>query len=424
MAYDSRVYRILIASPSDVDEEREIAVKTIQDWNDLHSYIRRITLLPLRWETHVAPEYGKRPQEVINREIVDECDLLIGIFWTRIGASTGSAVSGTLEEIERVGNANKPVMLYFSSVGADPAGLNLEQLGRLVEFRRKTYPNGLIESYKTRIEFREKLLSHLERKVRDLQQSEGSGHSPLTLSLLSPDTGEPVGGSYAVAVERPRVSDLGEVPEPERAKVSELVAGKVFEDTYVPMPLSISNDGSSSVRSLYIEFDICASDDQTEITAYPRDQSGVFNYDFFLSTGVDWVDRPRPGGKPSVRTRTEKNLAKYSAEKLQRVDKYWRLCVACDAVQPQRTRVIRPVLYVSAPKSSEISIQARVFADTSPGPFTLTAKLSIAVTEKEAKLQDVLPSWRDDLKKSVDANGVLGRLMEVASEDVQVLAAT
>lgn len=89
MPYDRRTYRVLIASPSDVEDEREIAVRVIQEWNDLHSYNREIVLLPLRWETHAAPEYGVRPQEVINRQIVDNCDLLIGVFWTRIGTPTG-----------------------------------------------------------------------------------------------------------------------------------------------------------------------------------------------------------------------------------------------------------------------------------------------------------------------------------------------
>jgi hypothetical protein len=120
MAYDSRVYRILIASPSDVAEEREAAVKVIQDWNDLHSASRQITLLPLRWETHTAPEYGTRPQEVVNRMVVDDCDLVVGIFWTRIGSPTGVADSGTLEEIERVGKAQKPIMLYFFECGSRP----------------------------------------------------------------------------------------------------------------------------------------------------------------------------------------------------------------------------------------------------------------------------------------------------------------
>jgi hypothetical protein len=46
--------------------------------------------------------------------------LLVGIFWTRIGSPTGEADSGTLEEIERVGNAKKPIMLYFSKVPIEP----------------------------------------------------------------------------------------------------------------------------------------------------------------------------------------------------------------------------------------------------------------------------------------------------------------
>jgi len=114
MPYNSRAYSILIASPSDVEEEREIAVKVIREWNDLHSYSRGVVLLPLRWETHSAAEYGTRPQEVINRAIVDQCDLLVGIFWTRVGTPTGEAESGTLEEISRAAKAGKPIMLYFS----------------------------------------------------------------------------------------------------------------------------------------------------------------------------------------------------------------------------------------------------------------------------------------------------------------------
>src|SRR5438552_15116614 len=127
MAYDSRVYRILIASPSDVLEEREAAVRVMQDWNDLQSYNRRVVILPLRWETHTAPEYNVRPQEAINIRIVDECDLPVGIFWHKLGTPTGEAESGTLEEIERAAKAGKPVMLYFSHVPTDPHVVDLRQ---------------------------------------------------------------------------------------------------------------------------------------------------------------------------------------------------------------------------------------------------------------------------------------------------------
>src|SRR3989442_1579159 len=162
MPFNSRAYRILIASPSDVEEEREIAVRVIQEWNDLYSYSRSVVLLPLRWETHSAPEYGTRPQEVINRAVVDQCDLLIGIFWTRIGTPTGVADSGTLEEITRVAPAGKPIMLYFSRIGMDPERVDLDQLNKLNAFKADTYPNALTESYKSHIDFRDKFARQLE----------------------------------------------------------------------------------------------------------------------------------------------------------------------------------------------------------------------------------------------------------------------
>ncbi len=76
MSFPAHVFRVLIASPSDVTDEREIAVRTIQEWNDLNAAERQVVILPIRWETHSAPEYGKRPLEIINQQIVDHA-----IFW-------------------------------------------------------------------------------------------------------------------------------------------------------------------------------------------------------------------------------------------------------------------------------------------------------------------------------------------------------
>ena len=185
MPSGSRPYRVLIASPSDVEEEREIAVKVIQEWNDLYSYTRKVVLLPVRWETHTAPEYGVRPHEVINRAIVDNADLLLGIFWTRIGTPTGVAQSGTLEEIERAAGAGKPVMLYFSKIGMEPDKIDILQLKRLNQFKEQTYPNALTESYRSQIEFRDKFARQLELKVRDLQKADEAGQPP-PLDLLFP----------------------------------------------------------------------------------------------------------------------------------------------------------------------------------------------------------------------------------------------
>ena len=168
MSFAARVFQVLIASPSDVTEEREIAVKTIQEWNDLNSADRELVLLPLRWETHSSPEYGSAPQEVLNRQIVDRSDLVVGIFWTRIGTPTGAADSGTLEEIERMASQSKPVMLYFSQAKQEPDRIDLEQLAKLRNFKAKTCNNALIETFSSHNEFREKLAKQLEIQVRSL----------------------------------------------------------------------------------------------------------------------------------------------------------------------------------------------------------------------------------------------------------------
>jgi hypothetical protein len=189
----------------------------------LYSHSRKVTLLPLRWETHTAPDYGTRPQEGINRAIVDECDLLVGIFWI-IGSPTGVADSGTLEEIERVGKAGKPIMLYFSRVEIDPDRIDVSQIESLKRFKEKTYPKGLVESYKKIIEFRDKFAKQLELKIRDLQRSEASGAIPLLLGFLSIEKGEPIGCSVSHSFEHLNVTDVDLVPKEKREKVDELVA--------------------------------------------------------------------------------------------------------------------------------------------------------------------------------------------------------
>jgi hypothetical protein len=127
MPYSARVFSILIASPGDVEQERKIVAEVIHEWNDLNAREKSLVLLPLRWETHSSPELGMRPQAVINRQVVDQCDMVVGVFWTRLGTPSGEAASGTVEEIERAGFAGKIIMLYFSNAKVDLETLDLEE---------------------------------------------------------------------------------------------------------------------------------------------------------------------------------------------------------------------------------------------------------------------------------------------------------
>lgn len=54
-------YRILVASPSDVMNERRVIRQVIHDWNSNVGLTLNITLEPVMWETHAVPEMGDRP---------------------------------------------------------------------------------------------------------------------------------------------------------------------------------------------------------------------------------------------------------------------------------------------------------------------------------------------------------------------------
>jgi hypothetical protein len=111
MAFETQVLRVLIASPSDLFEERQTATDAINEWSAQHAQAESIVLLPIRWETHAKPESGVRPQDALNRQLVKSSDILVGMFWTKIGTPTGVAESGTFEEINEFVAAGKPAQL-------------------------------------------------------------------------------------------------------------------------------------------------------------------------------------------------------------------------------------------------------------------------------------------------------------------------
>ena len=141
--------KILFASPSDCVEERLAIPEVIYSWNACYSDTLRVVLLPVMWETHSWPELGDRAQSIINKQILKNCDILIGAFWIRLGTPTGVSESGTVEEIDNFRKMEKPVMLYFSEKLVEPGSIDQEQLTRLREFKEKCRKEGLFREYKS-----------------------------------------------------------------------------------------------------------------------------------------------------------------------------------------------------------------------------------------------------------------------------------
>lgn len=408
MAYEAKVFRILIASPSDVVDERDIAVKTIQEWNDLNSPERRIVMLPLRWETHSAPEYGTRPQEVINRLVVDHCDLVIGVFWTRVGTPTGIAESGTLEEIERVANQGKPVMLYFSQVRQDPNSIDLTQLAKLRDFRQKILPKALVESFTSQIEFRDKLSKQLEIQLRSLVAGETTGAadstspgraSDISLEFYDPKSGALVGKQLALQSTYLKVTGIDEVPDLLPTSVSRsddssstyanfLLArrNRDYYREYVEYLVktamlqqggfALTNNGVLGARDIFIDLRITTdindltvgTNTKLKISKPERDKDSSFSIsldDAFTGIAGDGlqVEESSAGWSASVETR---------------------------ALQPKRVVKSRHKLVVGAKSSGKVFIDAKIYADILPEPVVQKLEMTINVEVVEVQAIELL----------------------------------
>ena len=169
MPFSSETYRVLLASPSDLPEERQAVTEAINEWNAQHAAAEGVVLMPVKWETHAVPETGRRPQEAINRQLVQECDLLVGMFWTKLGTPTGAVESGTVEEIDQIVAAGKKAMLYFSSRPIDPNKIDMKQHRKLRAFKAATYSKALTGTFASLDELRQVLLRDLTRQVRQLR---------------------------------------------------------------------------------------------------------------------------------------------------------------------------------------------------------------------------------------------------------------
>jgi hypothetical protein len=165
--FPANVVAVLVASPGDVADERDAIRAALWDFNDLHAQALQVILLPVLWETHSRADLGAHPQELLDQQIVDGADVVVGVFWTRIGSLLPDGTPATVHELERVVAAGKPALLYFSNQPAVPASIDPQQMKGVTEFKRRARDWGIYREYDNVSILIDRLKSDLLRTVRD-----------------------------------------------------------------------------------------------------------------------------------------------------------------------------------------------------------------------------------------------------------------
>ncbi len=146
--------RVFIASPGDVHLERDEACRVIHNWNAAHSMSRSVLIEPVRVETHSHAVQGGHPQDLINSQLLDRCDLLVAILWSRLGTPTNSDLSGTVQEIREFSESkgHDGVLIFFCDRPL-PNTSDLAQVQAVRDFKDSIKSNGLYTHYTEVTEF-------------------------------------------------------------------------------------------------------------------------------------------------------------------------------------------------------------------------------------------------------------------------------
>lgn len=185
-----QVIRIVVASPRDVQPERDALPSIIEELNRGIAAERSVRLELSRWETDSYPGFHPEgPQGLIDEALrIEDCDVLIGIFWKRFGTPTKDARSGTEHEIQRAYRVWKQkgrpqIMVYFNQRAYAPKSKEeTDQWGQVLEFQHNFPEEGLWWTYNSKVNFESLVRTHLTQLI--LKHS-NSPRNPASKRMLS-----------------------------------------------------------------------------------------------------------------------------------------------------------------------------------------------------------------------------------------------
>lgn len=217
-----KIIRAFLASPGDLQEERQAIRGVVDEFNEAWASELGYQVELIGWEETVAG-FG-RPQHLINQDL-DRCDLFLGMIWKRWGTPPdhdGEFSSGFEEEFERsmvrcVKTGNPEISLFFKQVPdafmADPG----PDLKKVLEFKKKTIAG-------------KKVLFQTFSTARDIE----------TLARKC----------ITAYVNRVKAKDESSEPNELRAKRARSGSGEAAEDDKGHEPSPLSAEGFGFLKSL------------------------------------------------------------------------------------------------------------------------------------------------------------------------------
>lgn len=154
-------YDLLISCPGDVLQYADIVKEYVESFNHTLGCLNSAEIVTRHWATDSFPQSGDRPQELLNKQFIRDCDAAVAIFWTKFGTPMHKYGSGTEEEIEEMLSSGKQVFLYFVDDPSNPSVIDMEQYRKVIDFKEKYKGCGLYGLVKDESNLRKQFSDHL-----------------------------------------------------------------------------------------------------------------------------------------------------------------------------------------------------------------------------------------------------------------------
>ena len=333
--------------------------------------------------------------------------MAVAVFWMRLGTPTREAESGTAEEIARMGNTGKTVMLYFSDAQVRPRSINIAEYQRLLEFQEQTYPKGLIETYHSLDEFRDKFRRQLAIQISniiaaDSQEQRGSvahGHD-VKLAFAQTRPQALLSPPYALELTRIICTDKDEIPDYTGSGVEPVNTGGFITNTVTlagspnrhyyreivvyaerlalrrQLGLAMSSTSNHSMRDIHLDITVQQLNGRVLINppalSWP---SSSIQYSSFISS-PSFIMQSYPQAPVEIPVQ---NISEGE----------WRIEADVPVVQAQRTVYLNDFFTIAATEDSNVSFDATVYFSDGP-PFALREELEIRIKSQEMSYHEIL----------------------------------
>lgn len=208
-------YDVLLSCPGDVYNDCYSTIdNTVNIFNKTYGDLYNIEINLVHWSKDSFPQSGDHPQELLNKQIVNNADACIAVFWTKFGSPTDKYGSGTEEEIERMLSENRQVFMYFYN---KPIPLKLLEdekaktdYDKVLQFKEKYSKRGIYSEISDENDFQKQLTVHLTKYFLDKQDPTATTHRKITptLRLVGKDKQESVIVCYTTLQNSSKIEEL------------------------------------------------------------------------------------------------------------------------------------------------------------------------------------------------------------------------